>query len=98
VAEILKQRVHRGLPPDLLHIRDQKGTEIDLVIREGATFTAIEVKAGRTVVPEMGRTLAVAEGLLDAPVTRRFLVYGGDEVQTWSRMDVVPWGAVGQVG
>lgn len=98
VSEILKRRVHEGLPPDLFHVRDRKGREVDLVIRDGASFTAVEVKAGRTVVPEMGKILSVAEDLLDAPVQRRLLVYGGDEAQNWSNMDVVPWTMVSQPG
>ncbi len=91
VAEILERRLHGGPPPDLFHVRDRKGREIALMIRSGPAFTVVEVKAGRTVVPETAMPLAMAGTLIGAPVTRRLRMQGGDEPQSWTDLEVVPW-------
>lgn len=52
IAELLKQRLNRGLSPDLYFWRDNTGIEIDVVREDGHTLTAIEIKSGKTFTPE----------------------------------------------
>jgi len=40
VSEVLKWRLHRGLPQRMFHLRHAKGLEIDLVVEEGNRLTA----------------------------------------------------------
>ncbi|MCI0587374.1 MAG: ATP-binding protein [Planctomycetes bacterium] len=104
VSEILKSRLHRGLPPDLCFYRDQKGTEVDVVLEEGTRLVAIEIKSGQTVAPDAWASLeAFVRGAARARIApgrlERLLVYGGDEEQRrthatalpWSRIDSVDW-------
>lgn len=80
-SEILKARLHRGSRPDLFHLRETRGVEVDLVVEAAGRAMAVDVKPGATVAPDFFRALeafpeAVARTLphLD-PVCR--LVYGG---------------------
>ncbi|HXU30271.1 MAG TPA: ATP-binding protein [Thermoanaerobaculia bacterium] len=94
-SEILKSRVHRGLPPSLLFFRDAKGSEVDLVVEDGRSLFAIETKSGRTIAGdffgglEQFRALA-AEARPDLQ-TKPFLVYGGAEAQKRTLAEVIPW-------
>jgi len=104
VSEILKARVHRGLPPDLSFYRDHKGTEVDLVLETGIRLVAVEIKSGQTVASDAFASLeAFAHGAARARLApgriESVLVYGGDEGQRrtnatvlpWSRIDAVDW-------
>lgn len=86
-SEILKWRLHRGLPADLHHYRETRGAEIDLLLPIGEAGVAIECKAGRTVQPSFLHHLH----RFDAPGWKRCLVYGGDTRQMRSDCTVLPW-------
>jgi uncharacterized protein len=58
VSEILKHHTHRGLTPRLSFFRDQRGHECDLVIEQGDRLTAVEIKSGQTVAPDVFAALA----------------------------------------
>jgi len=45
-SEVLKARLNLGLSADLYHLRENRGSEIDLLIEEGRTVTGVEVKSG----------------------------------------------------
>ena len=101
-SEILKARVHRGAQPDIFHLRETRGAEVDLVIEAGPRLLAVEVKSGATVVPDFFRGL---DGLAEAvreraphlePVGR--LVYGGEEPQRRTGVHVIPWHKIQDVG
>mgnify|MGYP000645718677 CR=1 FL=1 len=56
---------------------------------------AVEVKSGSTVARDftrnLGRFVEQAGGALDGLPIRPVLVYGGDEAQPGSRVEIVPW-------
>src|SRR3990167_3690232 len=52
VSEILKARVHRGLPPALSFFRDRKGAEVDVILEADRDLVAVETKSARTVRSE----------------------------------------------
>lgn len=95
VTEVLKARLHRGLPGRAYFLRDRKGFEVDLLIDLGDRFIAVETKSGQTVAGDFFANLerlttelpeAFAERSLEARV-----VYGGDTPQRRREIDVVPW-------
>lgn len=91
-SEVFKARTHRGEEPRLRHYR-AAGTEVDLVIEEGARMTLVEAKAGRTVTPRFFSGLRRMAGELEGAgfaVDRR-LVYGGETRQSRSGTEVIPW-------
>jgi predicted AAA+ superfamily ATPase len=98
VTEVLKARVHRGLPADLHFFRSRSGLEVDVVVDTGATLLAAEVKAGRTVASDFFASLEELRRLVGAASppckVRARLVYGGDDAQRRKGVDVVPWWSV----
>ena len=97
-SEILKWRVHRGLPAGLFHLRETRGSEVDLLVESGPSLLAVEVKSGRTLGSDF------LDGLIDLrdriqashqelQVQPR-LIYGGDRAQLRSGVEIVPWNRV----
>lgn len=95
VGEILKARLHRGLPSRAYFLRDRKGFEIDLLLDVGDRLIATEIKSARTVA---GGFFANLERLLRSPpdalagrdIEPR-IVYGGSQRQRRRGTAVVPW-------
>lgn len=97
-GELLKARLHRGLPGGLFFYRDRKGYEVDLLAEIGDTLVAVEVKSGRTVAPDyftaLERFATVWESFGAGRVLHRAVVYGGDAPQRRRDVTVVPWSRV----
>lgn len=95
VSELLKMVHHRGERPDAFFYRDRGGLEVDLLLRRDDHWLAVEVKSGSTVARDftrnLGRFVEQAGGALDGLPIRPVLVYGGDEAQPGSRVEIVPW-------
>ena len=82
VMEFVKHAANRGEPAALWFFRDSAGTEVDLVTEQGmppGRMGLIEIKSGQTVVGDAFTALHRVSALLGDRVTRRMLVYGGDE-------------------
>jgi hypothetical protein len=97
-AEILKARVHAGRVPDLFHLREERGYEIDLVAEAGRQVIAVEAKSAGTVASEFVEHLQAlgprleASGAMQEVFLR--LVYGGDRRETRNGVEVIPWSAI----
>ncbi len=95
-TEIYKARAHRGEPPGLLHHREARGLEIDLLVEDGQSLRAVEVKSGMTVAGDWFANLRKFASLHpDRKIASR-LVYGGDVAQDRSDVEVVPWREVAE--
>lgn len=94
-AEILKARLHRGLPADLFHLRETRGIEVDMVLEGDRHVTAVEVKSAATIATDFFPALREfedrARALAPHLEPRARLVFGGDEGQRRSDVDVLPW-------
>lgn len=91
IAEHIKQQYHSGIRPSAFFWRDQSGHEVDLIIEEGETIKAVEIKSSETVNSELFdglRWFCGQTGLTPADCT---LVYGGAEEQARSAGRVLPW-------
>ncbi len=101
VSEILKARVHRGLPPNLCFFRDRKGAEVDAVVELGRELLAVEAKSGQTVAEDFFTGLQNFASLVAASRPRRevrsFVVYGGTDPQRRTAATVVPWSKLDRV-
>jgi predicted AAA+ superfamily ATPase len=94
-SEILKSRIHRGLPPGLSFFRDRKGTEVDVIVEDGRALLAVETKSGQTIAGDFFAGLESFQSLAATSHPPRqpksFLVYGGTETQKRSIAEVVSW-------
>ena len=98
VSEVLKARVHRGLPPALSFFRDRKGAEVDLILEADRDLVAVETKSARTVVSDFFAGFDALAGAARSgrrtPALRRVLVYGGDRREERTGATVLPWSMI----
>ncbi len=98
VSEILKMRVHHGLPMDLFHFRDRKGAEVDLVFLRNQNLVAVEIKSGQTIASDffvsLERFKRIACSDPNQPLLEKVLIYGGDVAQRRSQASVIPWSSI----
>jgi len=97
-SEILKARAHRGGHGGLSFFQDRTGREVDVLVEEGRSVTAVEVKSGQTIAADASRGLRAFDAVNAGSVTPRRvahrLVYGGALRQRRSGIDIVPWSFV----
>lgn len=91
VAEYLKSRFNQAKASNLSFWRDTSGRlEVDLLQESGDQLQAIEIKSGATFRNEALANLHKWQQISGSS-TRPQLVYGGEEAQQRSGVDVVPW-------
>jgi predicted AAA+ superfamily ATPase len=78
VAEVVRTLIHRGREPLVHFWRTSAGSEVDLLVEEGARLVPIEVKATATPRPPMAAGIAAFRRDLGARADRGYLVHGGD--------------------
>lgn len=97
-AEVLKARLHRGYPPDLYHLRQDRGLELDLVMEGRAGVIGVEVKSGATVAHDFFKPLEEFAAVVSARYphleSELRLIYGGSRAQTRHGVQVLPWSRV----
>ncbi|TPW12844.1 MAG: ATPase (AAA+ superfamily)-like protein, partial [bacterium] len=100
-SEVLKSRVHLGLPRSLTFYRDRKGLEVDLIVDAGGRQLAVEAKSGATIAEDFFAGLdsfrAKAETALPGNDLSSFIVYGGEVRQNRSNGTAIPWSELDQV-
>ncbi len=94
VAEYLKKRLNTGLPSNLSFWRDRSGHEVDLLVTEGGSICPIEIKSGATVSQDALRGLKKWRELAGVESGRPHMVYGGNETQYRTDIDILPWNAL----
>ena len=101
VSEVVKAILNRGQSPRIYFYRDQRGTEVDLLLERGGGLVAIEAKSSRTPSSTLFAGLKrfgelFADRGSGLPV-REFVVYGGDETQKRREGTLLPWSDVARV-
>ena len=96
VSEVMKARVHAGLPPRMFHYREARGPEVDLLVESESGWVLAEAKSGSTVdggffKPMEDLTVRLSE---DSTVLDRRLVYGGETSYERQGTRVVAWSEV----
>ncbi len=94
ISECYKAYTHQRQQPPLYFWRDQTGHEIDLIVEEGDSLYAAEIKSGQTVSTDMFDTLRWWSTQTGNPPETTTLVYGGDQTTTRNGIHVRPWSAV----
>jgi len=96
-SEVLKARLHRGLPSNLFFYRDRKGLEVDLLLRKGDRIIAVEAKSGETIAPDFTANLdRLARQMSDSTeALNKVVVYGGLQGQRRSGVTVLGWEQAG---
>ena len=89
VAEAMKHGFNRGHVPRLSFYRESAGLECDLFCETGRGIHAVEIKSGATVASDWFKPLQRVAATVPG-VMARTVVFGGDQPQSRSEVDVVP--------
>ncbi|MCU0402084.1 MAG: ATP-binding protein [Algoriphagus sp.] len=95
ISDYIKQMQHKSDLSDIWFWRDSSGNEVDLIIDQGLEKTIVEIKATKTILSNLLDGLGKYESISDEKIIRKILVYGGDQVQSRTLADVVPWSRFG---
>jgi predicted AAA+ superfamily ATPase len=90
VVEALKTRLNAGRTPDLYFIRDQHGTEIDLVVEDGRSLHLFEIKSSTSFSTDFTRNLDAVRRAIPE-VASATVVYGGDSAAAVRDIEFVPF-------
>ncbi|GHT94613.1 hypothetical protein AGMMS49545_16180 [Betaproteobacteria bacterium] len=78
VAEALKFRLNAGKEPELYFYRDQRGLEVDLLIRQARRLLPLEIKGGMTYTPSFAKNLHAFLKLTDIAESPT-VIYAGEQ-------------------
>lgn len=95
IAELLKERLNRGLTPDLYFWRDNTGIEIDVVRDEGSSLTAIEIKSGKTFPPDFLEGLTNWLKFSGEKSENCMVIYAGPLRLTHQGITIAGWDGIG---
>ncbi len=97
VTELMKQRYHRGIRPNLYYWRDKTGHEVDCLLEEEGLLKLVEIKAGRTIKPEFFKNLDFFQRQSALSNLRSFVLYGGEEQQPRTQATILGWRHVAEI-
>ena len=90
MSEIMKYFLNRGDRPPVYFWRDKTGNEIDAIVDTPGAAIPVEIKSGATVLPDFFNGLDYWKRVSGSD-TRGYVIYGGDDTQRRSGIDVLSW-------
>ncbi|MDF9831123.1 ATP-binding protein [Parabacteroides sp. PF5-6] len=89
VVEALKQCYNKGKESNLFFYRDSNQNEVDLLLKRGNHFDAIEIKSAQTYNPEFEKGLKVINKVFENRIENRTIVYAGVYENTVSDIKLI---------
>lgn len=89
MSDLYKQLLNRGRNNQLYFWRDNVGHEIDCIAERADTLIPIEIKAGKTIVPDFFSGILFWKKLTGTD--EAFVVYAGDKTQERSEATITAW-------
>lgn len=94
ITDLFKQYFNKGTTAPLYFWRDRNGLiEIDCLIDRGGKLTPMEIKSGKTIVPDFFTALNKWNEIAQTDPHHGYIIYGGDEEQKREKGNVVGWQA-----
>ena len=90
IMECLKAQANRGDMPALYYYRDSHGNEVDLLVPEGRTLQAAEIKAAHTYSDRLLQGLRKFRAQAGSP-GRTMLIYNGEGRKLSDGVEAVPF-------
>lgn len=78
VMEAFKNRHNQGKDSNLFFYRDSNGVEVDLLLKNGNDYSAIEIKSSQTYHLEFEIGIQSLSTLLENRLTNKAILYAGD--------------------
>ncbi|MBM4044619.1 MAG: ATP-binding protein [Planctomycetes bacterium] len=97
ILELLKSRYNGCKDANLYFWRNHTGEEIDLIADHGEKLLPVEIKAGSTIAADWFEPLRRWQALAGAATEPPWLVYGGDQRQTRSGVEALPWRQIAEL-
>lgn len=91
ISELHKYIFNHKLNGKIYFFRDSNGNEIDAIVELAGQIKAIEIKSGKTIIPEFFKSFRYFDKLFSELNTTNFLVYGGEDFQKRTAATVVGW-------
>ena len=77
ITEALKHRFNCAKQSNLFFYRDSHGNEVDLLLKKGNSFRALEIKSSSTYHPQFSKGLEHIEKVLGGRIEQKAVVYTG---------------------
>lgn len=94
VAEMLKNRLNKGVIPELFFWRDNVGTEIDVVYEDGLAIRSVEIKSGKTFTTDFTSGLEKWMRYSAEKPESCSIVYAGDMEMKIKGIEVRKWDSI----
>lgn len=94
IADLLKHAHNAGEVPAIYYWKDKTGHEVDCIIEQGNTLTAIEIKAGRTVSQRFFEGLEYWQTLDKPKPSHNFVIYGASAQQARGYANLISWQSI----
>ncbi|MHB2156515.1 ATP-binding protein [Calditrichota bacterium GD2] len=78
IAELLKARFNRSLDANFYFYRDHHQNEVDVVFKQGSSFTIAEIKSAQTFSRHFLKGLHYFQKLFPDRTIQKFLIYDGE--------------------
>lgn len=91
ISEFAKYFYNQNRNPRLYFWRDHRGEEIDCLIDRASYLFPVEIKSSMTIQNNFFTNIARFSEIGGELVKRSFVVYAGEEKQSRTVADVVPW-------
>lgn len=91
ILELYKKRINQGKRPTFWFWQDQHNNEVDLLIEENGTLTAVEIKSSQTYNTRLVSGLKKWQDLTGTPAERQFLVFAGTQNLLLETGRLIPW-------
>lgn len=95
--EVVKERINKGIKPQIYFWRDSAGNEVDLLIQEKAKVKAIEIKSSKTYNPNFFNGLIYYANLANIHKENCFLVYTGDNELKTAKGKLLNWKNISEI-
>jgi predicted AAA+ superfamily ATPase len=93
IADLYKKRSHAGKRPVFWFWQDQHGNEVDLLIEEEGSLTAVEIKASQTFNTRLLSGLNKWSQVSKGRTPNQYLVYAGTQSMALELGQLMPWEA-----
>lgn len=78
INEALKTRYNRGKESNLFFYRDSNGNEVDLLLKQGKDYKAIEIKSSQTYHPDFEKGIRAITSSLGDRIIDKTIIYTGE--------------------
>lgn len=91
ISELHKYIFNHKLSAKIYFFRDSNGNEIDAIMETPGLLKAIEIKSGKTIIPDFFKSFGYFDKLFKEVPAEKYLIYGGDHFQDRSAATVMGW-------